>query len=469
MAATGNRTLKLSILADVDDLKKKLDVANTDVDRSAGKLEKFGNMAKGAFLAAAAAAAVYATKLAVDGVKAAIEDEAAQLRLASALRTATGATSAQIAATEAYILKTSLAVGVTDDELRPAFQRLAVSTNDVSKSQTLLNLAIDIAKGTGKPLAEVTDAIAKAYDGNTKKLASLGIGLSAADLKTMSFTDATQKLTDLYGGAATRNADTFQGRIDRLKVGFSEAKEEIGAQLLPIIEKLVGYIFQYGVPLFDKFKAAADKIKGAIVDNQDAFRILGEIFKQVFPIIADIFGRLYSIAASVTVAIINIFGTIVKAIEPTINFVIASINKVITALNAVSPFEDIAYIPKIDITKAPTASATTKPLDLNIPSVVAGVTGGAGAGAGSGTSSSSVSGSALSAASIRLQAQADAYFAANPNLDPLTGQPKTVTDSATYNITVNGAIDSESSARQIVNIIQESQMRGGVARRLELI
>jgi hypothetical protein len=35
------------------------------------------------------------------------------------------------------------------------------------------------------------------------------------------------------------------------------------------------------------------------------------------------------------------------------------------------------------------------------------------------------------AASARLQAQADAYFAANPNLDPLTGQPKTGTDSTT--------------------------------------
>jgi hypothetical protein len=33
------------------------------------------------------------------------------------------------------------------------------------------------------------------------------------------------------------------------------------------------------------------------------------------------------------------------------------------------------------------------------------------------------------AASARLQAQADAYFAANPNLDPSTGQPKTGTDS----------------------------------------
>jgi hypothetical protein len=59
--------------------------------------------AAAAFAVAAAAAAAYATKLAVDGVKAAIEDEQAQLRLASALRSATGATDAQIASTEQMI------------------------------------------------------------------------------------------------------------------------------------------------------------------------------------------------------------------------------------------------------------------------------------------------------------------------------------------------------------------------------
>jgi len=34
--------------------------------------------------------------------------------------------------------------------------------------------------------------------------------------------------------------------------------------------------------------------------------------------------------------------------------------------------------------------------------------------------------------------------------------------SPTYNITVNGAIDSESTARQIVDIINQSAGRGGV-------
>jgi len=82
----GNRTLKLSILADVDDLNKKLKAANGDVEDSAGKLEKFGKVAGAAFLAAAAAAGAYAIKIGVDGVKAAIADEQSQIKLASPKR-----------------------------------------------------------------------------------------------------------------------------------------------------------------------------------------------------------------------------------------------------------------------------------------------------------------------------------------------------------------------------------------------
>ena len=141
----GSRTLKLSILADVDDLKKKLDTGSKEVEGFGGKMEKFGKVAAAAFAAAAAAAAAYAVKLAVDGVKAAIEDEAAQKRLANALENVTGATEAQIKAVEEQILKTSLATGVADDQLRPALQRLATATGSVTQSQDLLNLALDIS------------------------------------------------------------------------------------------------------------------------------------------------------------------------------------------------------------------------------------------------------------------------------------------------------------------------------------
>ena len=156
-----SRTLKLSILADVDQLKKSLASANGDVEDSSSKLGEFSKKAGLAFAAAAAAAGAYAIKLAVDGVKAAIEDEAAQVRLATALKNATGATDDMIKSVEQQILKQSLATGVADEKLRPALSRLALSTNDVTKAQDLLTLALDISQATGKGLDAVAYALGK--------------------------------------------------------------------------------------------------------------------------------------------------------------------------------------------------------------------------------------------------------------------------------------------------------------------
>jgi hypothetical protein len=251
--ATGNRTLKLSILADVDDLKKKLGEADKAVEDNSSRIGEFGKKAAAAFAVAAAAAVAYGTKLAIDGVKAAIEDEAAQLRLAAALRTATGATEGQIKATEDFILQTSLATGVADDSLRPALQRLAVSTKDTGEAQRLLSLALDISKGKGIELETVANALGRAQDGNTTALGRLGLGLSKAELSTLTFTEVQTKLSELYGGAAAANAETFQGKIDRLKVGFDEAKESLGVALLPVVEKFITYLTDTGIPTLQAF------------------------------------------------------------------------------------------------------------------------------------------------------------------------------------------------------------------------
>jgi len=253
--ATGNRTLKLSILADVDDLKKKLGEADKAVETNSSRIADFGKKAAAAFAVAAAAAVAYASKLAIDGVKSAIEDEQAQLRLANALRQATGATDAQIAATEDMILQTSLATGVADDQLRPALQRLAVSTKSTEEAQKLLTLALDISKASGKDLETVTNALGRAQDGNVTSLGRLGLGLSKAELSTLTFTEVQQKLADLYGGAAATNAETFQGKIDRLKVGFDEAKESLGTALLPTVEQFITFLNETGIPSLNAFIA----------------------------------------------------------------------------------------------------------------------------------------------------------------------------------------------------------------------
>ena len=53
--AKDNRTLKLSILADIDDLKKKLDQADKAVETNSNKIGEFSKKIGKAFLVAGAA------------------------------------------------------------------------------------------------------------------------------------------------------------------------------------------------------------------------------------------------------------------------------------------------------------------------------------------------------------------------------------------------------------------------------
>jgi len=344
----GSRTLKLSILADVDDLKKKLDVGSKEVEGFGGKLEKFGKVAAAAFAAAAAAAAAYAGKLAIEGVKAAIEDEAAQKRLATALESVTGATEAQIAAIEDQILKTSLATGVADDKLRPALQRLATATGDLTKSQDLLQLALDISAATGKDVETVSNALAKAYEGNTGALSRLGVGLSAAEIKTLGLEGAVEQLGKTFGGAAATQANTFEGQINRLKVGFDEAKESVGAALLPALKNLLDYFTNTLIPKFIEAKnKAIDPIKKAFEDNKETLQDLWKFIKDyLVPIFEKVLVNAIENAGKAIAGIVTVVSKVFNGIRSVVDNAIDGINAFIKAYNAIPILPDIKTITK---------------------------------------------------------------------------------------------------------------------------
>ena len=264
MVAQGSRTLKLSILADVENLTKNLKSGSKDVGTFGDQISDFGKKAAVAFAAAGAALGAFA----VTSIKNALADEAAQRKLEETLRASTAATNAQISAVGAWIDKTSLAIGVTDDELRPAFSRLARSTNDVEEAQKLLNLALDISAATGKPLEGVANALGKAYDGNATSLARLGLGLDANLLKSKDTDAIMQQLTQTFGNFAENEAETTAKKFERVKIAIDEAQESIGAALLPIVEQLANFLVVTLVPNMNLFIAALTGQNG-IVDGID--------------------------------------------------------------------------------------------------------------------------------------------------------------------------------------------------------
>ena len=249
--ASDSRTLKLSILADVDELKKGLATANKEVETTADKIGAFGKKAALAFAAVGAAVGAFA----VSAVKAAAEDEKARKSLEQTIRSSTQASEAQIASIDKYIDKQSIATATTDDVLRPAFARLIRSTKDVTKAQELLSLAQEISTATGKPLETVANALGKSFDGQNAALGKLGLGIDAATLKTMSHEEIMQQLKGTYNGFIANEATNAEFKFKQLTIALDETKEKIGAALLPIVKEFADFLLAEVVPNVQAFAA----------------------------------------------------------------------------------------------------------------------------------------------------------------------------------------------------------------------
>lgn len=480
MAGQGSRTLKLSILGDIDNLKKSLDQGTTEVSSFGDKVGKFGKVAGAAFAAAGVAAAAYAGKLLVDGVKAAIEDEAAQAKLATTLVNVTGATNAQIAAVESQILKTSLLTGLTDDELRPSFERLVRATGDSDAALKLQSVAIDVAAGSGKSLEAVTNAMAKAQEGNAASLAKLGIGLSAAELKTMSMEEITAKLAETFGGQAAEKADTFAGKMDRLKVAFNEGKEtvgsfildaitplvsgfvdkviptiqalaeELGPKLTPVFQTLTAYIRDFVIPTFQAIwafitdfvipaiqsfltpivnglRSAFEKVTAKIVENKDKLAPLLELFKTVATFIRDVYAP---VVGKILGTAFNVLGTALGIVIDLFSNLVDVVNKAFNAIKAVVNF----------IKNNPVAQGIGGAIDFAF-------------GGGKAT------GGPVSGGTSYLVGERGAEIFTPSGNGFITPNNK-LGGNTVINLNVNGAIDPEGTARSIINVLNNSYYRG---------
>lgn len=452
--ATDSRTLKLAILGEVKDLSASLNKGTSEVQTFGDKLSKFGKIAGAAFLAAGAAAVAYAGKLAVDGVKAAIEDEAAQLRLAASLKNVTGATDETIAATEDYILKTALANGVTDDELRPSLDRLVRSTKDVAEAQKLQTLALDISAATGKSLTTVSESLAKAHDGNFGSLKRLGVSIDENIIKSKDFEAATAVMAATFRDQASIQADTFDGKMRRLKVAFDEGKETVGGFILDAITPMVSLFVDKAIPTIAEFA-------GNLKDN--VLPILTSIWEFVSGFFTPVVEGIREAFANVSKAVgnnsteMNKFFTFAKAIfefgktylAPFIGEVLGGAFKVLgVAISAViSLFSSLVNL--IDRAYKGLVAFVNFVKNNPVSQGIAGVFGGGRA-----------SGGPVSAGTTYLVGENGPELFTSATSGTIIPNNKIGGGGSTFNITVNGAIDSEGTARQIIDLINRSQARG---------
>lgn len=212
--------------------KKAFDKAG----KSTSSLEKSVKSLGKAFVGVFAAQKVLAFGKA--SVKAFAEDDAAAKSLGQTLKNLGLAYGANVGTVNGFIGRLEMQTGVLDDELRPALDRILRATGDVTKSQELLSLALDIAAGTGKSVTQVSQSLQKAYLGQTQALGRLGVGLSKAELESSNFEQIQARLADLFAGQAKRASDSYQGSLNKLQVAANNAKETIGKGLVDALGTL---------------------------------------------------------------------------------------------------------------------------------------------------------------------------------------------------------------------------------------
>ena len=357
----------------------------------------------------------------------------------------------------------------------------------------------------------------------------------------MNFTQVQTKLTDLFGGAASRNAETYSGRIARMQVAFDEAKETIGFALLPILEKVInfinnnalpainafskafsldgeglgGYITQVGTlittvftPIMNGLVKAFSSIKSAIGDNLEAFKMFGAYIQAYLaPIVGTVLGGAFEVLGKIVSGLVTLIGGVARAINAIVSTTIDAINALITAYNRIPILPNVPTITKPTIPGAggskppgsgaqpPDAGDTTTKTDtktkkdqggqlfLDAPTlpkntstaVITAATSGAATAAekianAGGTNGVAGAGTTDSQNWARLTAAAEKLGGAatdSQNAARLLAQTIKMggafTDSqnaARINITVNGAIDKEGTARTIVETLNNSYYRG---------
>ena len=203
--------------------------ATTALDKS---VKKLGSTLAGVF------GAQQLLRFAKNASKAFMEDEKAATQLAQAVKNL--GLAFETPNIEQFISQLSQASGVTDNQLRPSMQKLLQTTGSVTKSTQLLTQALDISRGSGVDFETVVNDLSMAYVGQTRGLRKYSLGLSQAELKTLSFADVQERLTKQFTGANAAYLTTYAGKLELLTTAAGEAQETIGKGLVDSLSLLAG-------------------------------------------------------------------------------------------------------------------------------------------------------------------------------------------------------------------------------------
>jgi hypothetical protein len=514
----GSRTLKLSILADVNNLTKGLNSSTKDVETFGDKITKFGKLAGAAFLAAGVAAAAFAVKFAKDAIVAGEAAATANARIeqinksmglfgesvsvvsdrlikyAEETARATGIDTNSIKATQAKLL-TFKELAATADEVGGQFDRATKAAIDLASAGfgAAETNAVQLGKALNDPIKGLT-ALARSGVTFTEQekeriktlVESNRIGEAQAEI--------LKAIETQVGGTSEATANA----TDKMKVGFQQVTERVGIALLPILEKFTNFLLNVLFPTFEKYVlpvveqltaafsdqggglghtvamaaqtlksifmpiwnglvSAFNTVKKAIGENIETFKTFGSLIATyIAPVIGTVLGGALNIAGKIAGGVIDVIAGVVKILNGLIQGAIAGINGLISAYNAIPFLPNVSKIsaPKVSVPAIQTPSGSTS--IPSIPSIPTLTTSGATASSGGGGGGVSTATKAAATAAAKITGLG-ASGVSGVSTTSLAG---IMSASGTTIINVSGAIDKEGTARTIVDTLNNSFYRG---------
>ena len=401
----GDRTLKLSILADTKNLVDGLKKGEQSSDSFGAKIADISKKAALALAAAGAAAVAFAAKAVLIGEQA----DTANRRIGQINESMGlfGESTAQVTGRLIeYAEATARATGVDTNSIKATqaklltFKELAATANQLGgEFDRATKAAIDLAAAGFGSAEQNAVQLGKALNDPIKGLTSLsrsGVTFTETEKERIKVLVESNKVGEAQklileaietqvGGTAEATANAS----DKIRVGFTQVQEKIGIALLPAFEKLTNFILQklfpafeqkvlpvfqrindflqnklvplferYVVPVIGAVKDAFDRVGQAIENNRGNFESVVTLFKTIvdfaqkylIPILkTQLKAAIEGIGLAFQV-ILNIAGPVIGAVSNLITGIINLIDKAIKRINdLIAAYNRISFLPDIPL------------------------------------------------------------------------------------------------------------------------
>lgn len=180
--------------------------------------------------------------------KAAAEDEQSVARLTTTLKTLSGNYDDNLRRVNAAIGK-GQDLAFTDDDLRDSFDKLAQATGSTDEALKRQQIAMDLARGAGIPLADASKLLGKVTDDNLQVFKKMGITLP----DVASEADVLAAVQAKFAGQATAYADSTAGQFEKAQNNMGELKESLGKALLPAMVAIGTALNEKVIPALQAF------------------------------------------------------------------------------------------------------------------------------------------------------------------------------------------------------------------------